>query len=205
MPEYARRRSALATAYREGGFGASPAAPGVKLAERRHLDMAQVATWPDRSQSLRQAVAQAIGPAPPTEPNTTVRAGDTTILWVGPERWLVVAPLRAERPLAEALRATIAPNDAAIVDLGQARTIIRCSGPHVRDILAKGTGVDLHPWAFPPGACAQTLLDHISALLDCVDDTPTIDVYVARSYALTFWEWLAEAAGEYGYAVEPAR
>jgi sarcosine oxidase subunit gamma len=194
MAEYTRRRSSLAEAYREGSFGADTTTPGVTFAERRPLEMVQVATW--------SAVASIDGVAPPSKPNTASRGETATILWTGPGRWLVVRPAGTEPDLAARLRATIAPDAASVIDLGQSRAVVRVSGPHARDVLAKGTGLDLHPRAFPAGACAQTVLGHINALLHAVDDAPAIDVYVARSFALTFWEWLTEAAGEYGYRVD---
>jgi sarcosine oxidase gamma subunit len=40
--------------------------------------------------------------------------------------------------------------------------------------------------------------------MHAIDGTPSVDLYVARSYALALWEWLQESAAEYGYRVEAA-
>ena len=90
---------------------------------------------------------------------------------------------------------------AAVTDLGHGRTVLRIVGRHGRDLLAKGSGVDFHPRAFPVGACAQSLLGHVGVLVHAVDERPAFDLYVARSYALTVWEWLGESAAEWGFRV----
>jgi sarcosine oxidase gamma subunit len=48
----------------------------------------------------------------------------------------------------------------------------------------------------------QSLLGHVGALLHAVDEAPSLDLYVARSYALTVLEWLTESAAEYGCRIE---
>jgi sarcosine oxidase subunit gamma len=119
-------------------------------------------------------------------------AGDLTVLWHGPAQWLVVRAKPAEPPLIGELAAAFAET-AAVADLGHARTALRFDGEAARDVLAKGTSIDLRPSRFGPGACALTALGKIGALLHAV--TPaTIDVYVHRSYAWTFVDWLEHAA-----------
>ena len=92
---------------------------------------------------------------------------------------------------------------AAVNDVGQGRLVLRLTGPRVRDILAKGCPLDLHASAFPTGHCAESLIGHIGVTIDCTADE-TFDLYVNRSYAAFFWEWLTRAAMEYGYRVLPA-
>jgi heterotetrameric sarcosine oxidase gamma subunit len=174
-----RRRSALAALYREGSHGA---APGVSLAEQRLPGMIQVTTWGDET---------ALGGIALPGANRASVTGDVTALWVGPRRFLLVGPGLLQR---------LEGSGAALVDQGHARTVIRTSGPRTRDLLAKGTGIDLA--RFAENDVALTLLGHVPAALHVVE-AEAIDLYVARSYALTLWEWLLDAAEEYGYRVEP--
>jgi sarcosine oxidase, subunit gamma len=204
MPEYIQRRSALAEAYREGSFGAALTTPGVSFAERRPLEMVQVATWGEPSMAARDAIRGVTGVMPPETPNRVASGETASVLWVGPGRWLIVHKPDGMPRLMSRLREALPSDLASVIDLGESRSVIRAAGPKLRDVLAQGTGIDLHRSAFPPGACAQTMLGHINALLHAVDDTPTIDIYVARSFALTFWEWLMEAAAASGYRVDPA-
>jgi sarcosine oxidase subunit gamma len=145
-------------------------------------------------------VADSVGVAPDPVANRSATHGATTILWLGPGRWLVVEPER--RDLEALLRTALAGTSAAVTDFGNGRTTLRIAGTRCRELLAKGSAIDFHPRAFPVGACAQGLLGHVGALFHAVDDAPSFDLHVARSYAQTVWEWLREAAAEYGYRVE---
>jgi sarcosine oxidase subunit gamma len=81
-----------------------------------------------------------------------------------------------------------------LTDLGHGRTVIRVEGEAARALLAKGVGPDLHPSVFPTGACLQTTVAHTNILLHAVDAAPRFDLYVPRSYAADFWDWLCDAA-----------
>jgi sarcosine oxidase subunit gamma len=197
-----RRRSALAALYREGRFGA-PGETRLVIAERRPLTMVQVAAWSDTEAEVRTTLADGFGIALPSEPNTGVCPAETAALWLGAQRWLIVRADRTGADLfAELVRACA--ETAAITEVSHARTCLRLAGSAGRDVLAKGTGIDLHPRAFASGACAQTVLGHVGALLHAAAED-VIDLYVARSYAQHAWEWLIDAAAEFGYAVEAAR
>ncbi len=201
----AERLSALAPAYRAGSFGASHAAgPGIVLAERRKLAMVQVAAIGGEIEATRRGITTAVGLTPDAQPNRAVASERTSVLWVGPGRWLVVEPERADANLEALLRSALPASQTALIDLSSSRTVLRIAGPSARDLLAKGCAIDLHPEAFSAGACAQSLLGHVAMLVHAVDDAPTLDIYVARSFGLTVWEWLTELAAEYGYRVEGA-
>jgi heterotetrameric sarcosine oxidase gamma subunit len=201
----AERLSALAPAYRPGNFGAhGPDAPAIVVLERRNLAIVQVAAIGGEIEATRRGITAAVGITPDSKPNRAAASERTTVLWVGPGRWLVV---EAERPginLEDMLRSALPATQAALIDLGSSRTVLRIVGPSARDLLAKGCAIDLHPRVFAAGACAQSLLGHVAMLVHAVDDAPSFDIYVARSFGLTVWEWLTESAAEYGYRVEGA-
>jgi sarcosine oxidase subunit gamma len=195
----------LAPAYRAGHFGAA-SGPGVIIAERRPLMIVQVAAHHGEGEAVRSVLGAVLGAAPSAEPNAATSSATTSLLWIGPQRWLIVEPEQPGRDLAQLLRGALGPAQAAVTDTGSGRTVWRLSGPHVRDVLAKGSGIDFHTRAFPPGRCAQGLLGHAASLFHAVDAAPSFDLYVARSFGLTVWEWLTEAAAEFGYRVaDPMR
>lgn len=78
-----------------------------------------------------------------------------------------------------------------------ARVCVRLTGPRARDVMAKGCRLDLHPRATAPGFCAQTVMAQVGVILHQVDDAPTYDMLVYSGFARSFWEWIADAAGEY--------
>jgi sarcosine oxidase subunit gamma len=174
-----RRRSALARLYREGEHGTDPQ---VSLGERRPAGMVEARPWTDGDTLAGIALPRA---------NRAETTGAVTALWLGPRRFLLVGP---------GLAARLAGADAAIADQGHARVVIRAAGPRVRDVLAQGTGIDLA--RFARNDVAVTLLGHVSVLLHAVA-AESVDLYAPRSYALSLWEWLLEAAEPHGYRVEP--
>ena len=148
------------------------------------------------------AVEQAIGTAPPVAPNTVAGPADlgdgSRALWLGPDEWLVVD---ADGEALPALRTTLDGLHAAAVGVSDSRAVIMLTGPHARDVLAKGCPVDLHPRVFAPGRCAQTLLAKAHVLLHQLDDAPAYEIYVHRSFADYLWSWLEDAAAEFGMVV----
>jgi len=162
----------------------------VRITARGPLDIVQVAAFGDVA-AIAARLSKLFGLTITPTPNRAVAAGELAVLWHGPGQWLIVhAP--GPSPLADEL-ARLCADDAAVVDLGHARTALRFEGDGVRDLLAKGTSIDLRPTRFAPGACALTALGKIGALLHALAPA-TIDVYVARSYAQALSEWLQHAA-----------
>lgn len=89
---------------------------------------------------------------------------------------------------------------AAVADQSDARGVLRVSGPNMRDTLAKGCLIDLHPRAFRPGDVALTSIAYIAVQLWAVDEA-TFDLAVPRSMAMSFWSWLRAPAASYGVEV----
>jgi len=148
------------------------------------------------------AVKQAIGSAPPAEPNTVAGPANLAVgprvLWLGPDEWLVVD---ADGEALSQLRAALDGRHAAVVDVSDSRAVIALYGPHARDVLAKGCPLDLHSRVFTAGRCAQTLLAKAHVILHQTDAAPSYEVYVHRSFADYLWTWLEDAAAEYGMTV----
>ena len=200
MAELPPRRSALVAVYRTGDIGAVPATgPGLVLAERRGLAIVQLAADPQHYDRIATRLEDAIGLALPQTPNRARVAGELVALWTGPGRVLVVAPER--RDLEAELASALAGAEVAITALGHSRTVIRLFGPRLRDLLAKGCGLDFHRRAFGAGASVQSSYEKIAVLLHALDDAPTVDLYVARGFAASLWEHLLEGALEFGCRV----
>ena len=52
---------------------------------------------------------------------------------------------------------------------------------------------------FRPGDAAMTVVAHIGAHIWQVDETPTYELIVSRSYAAAFWNGCSTSAAEFGY------
>jgi sarcosine oxidase subunit gamma len=167
---------------------------------RRHgLSAVQLDAGLGAGGTVRAAVADAFGVALP-DPGRAASGGEVRALWLGPERWMLLAADGYR--LEVRLRAAAEPVGGIVVDQGHGRAILRLEGPQVRDVLAKGTGVDLHPSTFAENTVAQTALFHLGVTLDRRRGTGTFDVHVMRGFARSLFESLCEAAAEVGYRVE---
>ncbi|MFI6444566.1 sarcosine oxidase subunit gamma [Kitasatospora sp. NPDC050543] len=142
-------------------------------------------------------IAATLGSPLPTDPNTVTEPGDLQVLWLGPQEWLVVGPDGSAPATAELLRAALADEPGSVVDVCANRTTLELAGPAARLVLEKGCALDLHPRAFGPGRCAQTLLGKVNVILHQVDAEPTYRLLVRGSFAQYLTDWLLDAMEEY--------
>ena len=153
--------------------------------------------------TARAAVESIVGPLP-LEPNTVNDGLNGAILWLGPDEWLVVGPPGVAAKLEAQLRdglATDAPDSAvAIVDVSANRTTLELAHADARAILAGGCPIDLHPRAFGPGRCAQTLVARAGVILwqTAAEPIPTFRLLVRPSFAAYLAAWLTDAIGSPG-------
>jgi sarcosine oxidase subunit gamma len=122
-------------------------------------------------------------PGFPVAPNTTASVGGRTVLWLGPDEWLVLGGHEEDYPEA-----------AAAVDVSANRVALELSGPDAAEVLAQGCSLDLHPSVFAPGSCAQTLLARAQVILVRPEERRFL-VLVRPSYAPYLRAWLADAIG----------
>ncbi|GAA4846785.1 sarcosine oxidase subunit gamma [Saccharopolyspora rosea] len=172
-------------------------APGaVHLAEVPFL--AQVALRVDPKSAAAERVGTALGAMLPTQPGEVAEAGNVSVLWLGPDEWLLVGPRGSAEEIQETLTEALADEHAAVVDVSAHRTILDVAGPLARELLNKGCALDLHPRSFEAGRCAQTMLARAGVILVCRDaETPRFWVFVRASFAEYLADWLADAADEY--------
>jgi sarcosine oxidase subunit gamma len=144
-----------------------------------------------------EAVGAVLGVPLPSAPCTfasgTGEFGAVDVLWLGPDEYLVLAA-PGVAGLEPALRAALVVG--AVTDVSAQRTTVALSGPAVRDVLAHGCSIDLHPKAAPAGTCVQTLLARTGVIL-LVRGDDEYTVLIRQSFASYFAAWLADAALEY--------
>ena len=145
-----------------------------------------------------RTVGAVLGCVLPLNANTVTSASNVTVLWLGPDEWLLVTPPGDEEDLIARLRDALGDVHAAVTDVTGNRAQLRLSGPGARETLLKGCSLDLHPSHFRPGQCAQTLLARAGIILHQIDDGPTYDIFPRRSFAEYTWMWLSDAMAEYG-------
>lgn len=181
-----------------GRSGRTEGEPGVTVRPRDDLALARVVVRKGRTDDLAVAMRSRYGLDLPTTPKR-VEQGGLAFIWSGPAQWLAVAEDGRDlaRELVDAIGAF-----AAVSDQSDGLAVLRVSGPRARDALIKGVGLDLHPRAFGPGDAAVTVISHIGPQLWQLDDRPTYEIAIYRSFAGSLWRWLEASAAEFGCAVE---
>jgi sarcosine oxidase, subunit gamma len=138
------------------------------------------------------ALAARLPIALPLEPNTWTAGGGREALWLGPDEWLVVGASGAAPAIAAALAGALSGRHHSVVDVSANRTVVELTGDGRLDLLAQGCGLDLHPRAWRPRSCAQTLLAQVPVLLQERDHATR--VFVRASFAAHLADWLTAVA-----------
>ena len=179
------RVSPLADVAIQGRFGADRGAPGVEFRVRHPLSILTVIARKGSAKAVAAAIDGLKG---------------ATVQWAGPDQYFVTAEGRGEGALHAQVKASLG-GDGSVSEQSHGRVIIRISGPRARNVLAKGTPVDLHPDEFPLGKSALTQMAHVGVHLSRVGEDD-FDLSVFRGFAESFWEWITEQAEEFGYQVK---
>jgi sarcosine oxidase subunit gamma len=144
-------------------------------------------------------------PGPGTVSAAAAAAGaglGRSVLWLGPDEWLVVGPDGDAGELGSLLAAALAGGPGSTVDVSAGYAILVLAGPSARELLEKGCTLDLHPRAFTTGQCAGTTLARGQMLLwqvgaEVPQAGPAYRLLVRPSFADYFTDWLTDAAAEF--------
>ena len=137
------------------------------------------------------ALAARVPFALPLEPNWWTAGGGREALWLGPDQWLVVGAPGSATAIAAELGRALAGEHHSVVDVSASRTVVELAGDGRLDLLAQGCALDLHPRAWRPGRCAQTLLARVPVLLQ--EREAATRVFVRASFAAHLAGWLHDA------------
>lgn len=146
-------------------------------------------------EAFMSAAHDALGFALPTEPRTSAAWGDVRVLWLSVDQWLILSTRSKAQEILANLHKTLQGIHSLAVDVSDMRAVIRLEGEGSREVLMKGTSLDLLSGEFTPGTCRRMRYAEIAALLHVVEET-VFDVYVFRSYAHYAWDFLCATAKE---------
>ena len=150
---------------------------------------------------VRPPVAAYLAGVPlPLQANRVASMRTLRTLWLGPDEWLVTSPEGMAPDLLGRLTRALAGRHAQVIDLSASRAVIEITGSRARDLLSKGCGLDLHPRAFGPGCCAQTLFANLPVIIDQLGAAPAYRLFVGRSAARWLALWLIDAAEEFRFS-----
>jgi len=165
------------------------------LGEVTGWSLVQVAGYATTSQAVEEVLEAILGELPLGSHN--VVPGERMIFRTGPEQLWIVGP---EDGLKERLNQSIGPEIGAITPLSHSRTRIFIEGECGADVLKKGIALDFNARVFKPGQAALTGLHHTPVLVHRIS-ADRFEIYAMRTFALSVWDWLTDAALEFGYDV----
>ena len=151
-----------------------------------------------RLRAVGPEASAALGVDLPAAPNTWVPAGSGRAVWLGPDEWLLTSTTETPEELEGRVRAAVLPLGGSATDVSAQRIGLRLTGARVRDVLAKGCSIDLHPRVFGRGSSAQTMLGQAGVVLLALSDAGDEFVVLVRSsFAGYLADWLLDAALEF--------
>lgn len=169
----------------------------VELREVSFLTM--VGLRVDRNSDAGQRIAGVTGGLPAACGGVS-GTGDTSVLWLGPEEFLVVAPTEAHESLGgdliQALREALADGAGQVVDLSANRTTFELTGPRARAVMEKGCSLDLHPRVLSAGTALSTEIGNIPVVLWKTGEE-SFRIFPRASFADFLGRWLLDAMREY--------
>lgn len=148
--------------------------------------------------AFRDAVSRALELSLPMQPCTSVANATHRLVWVGPDDWFVIGPKGLAGVIETKLRQALAGQHCAVTDVSSGYTVLHLSGKPVRDVLAQGCPLDLHPRTFGPGSSAGSVFFKASVWLWQTDEAPVYEVLVRSSFRGYVWLMLERATQECG-------
>jgi len=144
------------------------------------------------------AILKALNLELPVQPCSSVADAVHRLVWVGPDDWFVIGPKGQASTIESRLRTSLAGRHHAVTDVSGGYTVLHLSGAPVREVLAQGCPLDLHPRVFCPDSSAGSLFFKTSIWLWQTDEEPTYEVLVRSSFMGYFWLMLERSTQECG-------
>ncbi len=135
-----------------------------------------------------ELVSGILGIMLPTLPKTSTTNGPRTVMWLGPDEWLVLEKLKSSL---NKLPKKLADTQCSVVDVSHRNTAILLSGKDATDVLNTGCPQNLSLEAFPVGACSRTVLGKSEIIL-LRTSTNTFHVECWRSFSDYVWKYLVD-------------
>ena len=166
----------------------------VALGECPLMDMLNLRGNPQDA-AFTAAVAAVTGLVLPLQANTATLGAGRTMLWLGPDEWMLQCEAGQAAALEKSLRAALSGQHFSVVEVGHGFTTLSVQGPGAAALLSRGCPLDFHHTTFQAGQMAQTHIARANAIVLCRDAGQDYLLTVRRSFADYLFRWLSAAAG----------
>ena len=144
-------------------------------------------------------IEKILGMTLPNKACDTYKKEKITILWLGPNEWLLVSndevtketnTYELEQVLFDSINKT---NLGAVTNVTDHFTVFLLSGSNVFEVLSKACPFDFDSKVFENNKVVQTIINHIDVTIHRKSEND-VDLYVRRSFAGYLWDWLKDSA-----------
>jgi methylglutamate dehydrogenase subunit D len=195
------RRSALQSALIDAGRDGEEGSRRLRIGELTGWTLFELSSFAETEATLAVALKPLLGDLP-ARVGIAVRGHHGLLLKVANGQYLLIG--RAAENPGPALQAAVRPELGSVISLTNGRTCIVVEGAHARQALASELSVDLDPGVLQEQGFVLTGLHHTPVLVHRAS-AHRYELYVLRTYALSIWEVLIDAALPYGYDVRVER
>lgn len=152
--------------------------------------------------TARAVLSEALTIALPTTPNTVTDGDSLSILWLGPEQWLLKTTTSEEERFETLLREVTRGMHSAATIVSDHYSVFAIKGREAGDVLVQGCGIDLHPDYFAAGQCVRCKFARTQGILVALNrvalnesDALSYELYVESSYSNYLQHWFNQAIG----------
>ena len=117
----------------------------------------------------------------PLEPNSAWHDRHHSVLWLGPDEWLILSAGEARNELVRDLESAFADVHHSVVDVSANRVVVALAADDRLELLSHVCSVDLDASVWGPGRCIQTMLGRAQAIV--FERTGTTPILVRPSFA----------------------
>ena len=167
----------------------------IKLREVKNLTIYQLVKFKNSSADISKMNLDGLRLPEPLKVKSN---NSTRILWMGPDNWLVISD---NKNIYDTFKNDFSDKDFAITDLSHSRTIIEIEGSLVREVIKKGSPLNIND--LKEGDCSNSIFHAITITLDFISDSPEVlRILCLRSFGESLYHSITDACLEFGYKSE---
>ena len=133
----------------------------------------------------------------PIESNVRIYNNNISIMWLGPDEWLVITPENEKDKIISLFESKLNPEKTAITDVSFNRTVLRLEGKQVFTLLSKFLVANLEKILETNFSVAQTIFLKIPVLFirnNTDKEAISLDLHLNRSHAKYVYELLIDGS-----------
>ena len=133
----------------------------------------------------------------PIESNVRIYNNNISIMWLGPDEWLVITPENEKDKIISLFESKLNPEKTAITDVSFNRTVLRLEGKQVFTLLSKFLVANLEKILETNFSVAQTIFLKIPVLFiknNTDKEVTSLDLHLNRSHAKYVYELLVDGS-----------